>query len=46
MIKTACDLEDDSFILVLAVALDFAPIFINSRIYWGLTTAHYETPSI
>lgn len=46
MIKTACDLEDDSFMLVLAVALDLAPIFISSKIYCGLTTAHSETPSM
>jgi len=32
MIKTAWDLEDDSFMLVLAVALDLAPIFISYKI--------------
>lgn len=45
MIKTAWDLEESSFILVLAVALDLAPIFMSSIIYSGFTTAHYETPS-
>jgi hypothetical protein len=44
MIKTACDLEESSFILVFAVALDLAPILMSSIIYSGLTTAHSETP--
>ena len=32
IMKTPCDLDEDSFILVLAVALDLAPIFISSKI--------------
>lgn len=32
IMKTACDLEEDSFMLVLAVALDLAPIFMSSKI--------------
>ena len=40
IMKTAWDLDESSFIFVLAVALTFAPIFISSIIYSGLTTAH------
>jgi hypothetical protein len=29
MMKTAWERDEDSFMLVLAVALDLAPIFIN-----------------
>lgn len=45
IMKTACEREDDSFILVFAMALDLVPIFISSSISCGLTTAHSDTPS-
>lgn len=46
MIKTAWDLDDSSFILVLAVALDRAPFLMSSIIYSGDLTAKEETPAI
>jgi hypothetical protein len=45
MMKTACDREESSFMLVFAVALNFEPIFINYIIDYGFTTAHSETLS-
>ena len=45
IMKTACEREEDSFMLVFAMALDLVPIFISSSISCGLTTAHSETPS-
>lgn len=46
MMKTAWDLDDSSFMLVLAVALDLAPFLMSSIISSGDLTAKEETPEI
>lgn len=45
IIKTAWLLEETSFILVLAVALDYAPFCIKEKISLGFLTAHSDKPS-
>jgi len=45
MINTACDLEDKSFIFVVAVALLSAPFCIKLYISLGDLTAHSLSPS-
>ena len=43
--KTAWDLEDKSFILVVAVARHYAPFYINAYTSFGDLTAHSLNPS-
>ena len=45
IIKTAWDLDDKSFIFVVAVALESAPLYKRLYISLGLRTAHSERPS-